>query len=101
VGAVKLGWGMLVKKPTPARLILLGVKQKFRAQRQYGYLPIALVYEVKTRGEKIGYTWGELGWTLESNSAVNAMIKATGCHVYKTYRVFEKRSPERNGQGSS
>lgn len=90
VGAVKLGWRMFVKKPTSARLILLGVKQKFRAQRQYGYLPMALVYEVKTRGERIGYTWGELGWTLESNTAVNAMIKAMGCRVYKTYRLFEK-----------
>jgi hypothetical protein len=90
VGAVKLGWRMFVKKPTSARLILLGVKQKFRAQRQYGYLPMALVYEVKTRGERIGYTWGELGWTLESNTAVNAMIRAMGCRVYKTYRLFEK-----------
>ena len=51
---------------------------------------MALVYEVKTRGERIGYTWVELGWTLESNTAVNAMIKAMGCHVYKTYRLFEK-----------
>ena len=51
---------------------------------------MALVYEVKTRGERIGYTWVELGWTLESNTAVNAMIKAMGCHVYKTYRLFVK-----------
>ena len=91
VGAAKLGWRMFVKRPKSARLILLSVKQKFRAQCQYGYLPMALVYEVKTRGERLGYTWGELGWTLESNTAVNAMIRAMGCRVYKTYRLFEKR----------
>jgi hypothetical protein len=73
-----------------ARLILLGVKEKFRVQRRYGYLPMALVYEIKTRGEKLGYQWGELGWTLETNTSVNVMIKAMGCEAYKTYRVFEK-----------
>jgi len=81
---------MFVKRPSTARLILLGVKQKFRAKREYGYLPMALVYEVKTRGEKLGYRWGELGWTLETNGADNAMIKAMGCSPYKVYRVFEK-----------
>jgi hypothetical protein len=90
LGALKVGYRMFVKKPKSARLILLGVKQKFRAQRQYGYLPMAMVYEVKMRGEKIGYEWGELGWTLESNTAVTAMIKAMGCTIYKTYRLFEK-----------
>jgi hypothetical protein len=49
--------------------------------RQDGRLP---------RRRKIGYEWGELGWTLESNTAVTAMIKAMGCTIYKTYRLFEK-----------
>lgn len=90
LGALKFGWRMFVKKPSTARLILLGMKEKFRARREYGYLPMALVYEVKTRGERLGYRWGELGWTLETNGAVNAMIKAMGCTPYKTYRIFEK-----------
>ena len=51
---------------------------------------MALVYEVQTRGQRLGYRWGELGWTLETNAAVNAMIKAMGCTPYKTYRIFEK-----------
>jgi hypothetical protein len=89
-GAVKLLWRLFVQKPKTARLILLGVKEKFRKQRKYGALPMALVYEVKTRGERIGYQWGELGWTLETNTAVNVMIKAVGGKAYKTYRVFEK-----------
>jgi hypothetical protein len=89
-GAFKLIWRLFVKKPETARLILLGVKQKFRKQRQYRALPMALVYEIKTRGERIGYKWGELGWTLENNAPVNVMIKAVGGKHYKTYRVFEK-----------
>jgi hypothetical protein len=35
-------------------------------------------------------TWGELGWTLEDNSAVNAGIRMMGAKKYKTYRVYEK-----------
>jgi len=89
-GAFKLIWRLFVKNPKTARLILLGVKEKFRKQRKYGVLPMALVYEVKTRGERIGYEWGELGWTLETNTPVNVMIKAVGGKAYKTYRVFEK-----------
>ena len=89
-GAFKLLWRLFVKNPKTARLILLGVKEKFRKQRKYGVLPMALVYEVKTRGERIGYQWGELGWTLETNAPVNVMIKAVGGKAYKTYRVFEK-----------
>ncbi|MGD8862940.1 MAG: hypothetical protein PVI30_23200 [Myxococcales bacterium] len=88
-GAFKLVWRLFVKNPKTARLILLGVKEKFRVQRQYGYLPMALVYEVKNRGEKLGYEWGELGWTLESNAPVNVMIKAMGGKHYKTYRIYE------------
>ena len=44
----------------------------------------------QTRGEQLGYRWGELGWTLETNAAVNAMIKAMACTPYKVYRIFEK-----------
>jgi hypothetical protein len=89
-GALKLIWRMFVKKPKTARLILLGVKEKFRVQRRYGYLPMALVYEITSRGHKLGYEWGELGWTLETNARVNIMIQAMGCTAYKTYRLFEK-----------
>lgn len=89
-GAAKLLWRLFVTKPKTARLILLGVKEKFRVQRKYGVLPLALVYEVKTRGERLGYQWGELGWTLETNAPVNVMIKAMGGKAYKTYRVYEK-----------
>ncbi|MDH5674264.1 MAG: hypothetical protein OEZ06_19075 [Myxococcales bacterium] len=89
-GFAKFLWRMFVKKPKTARLILLGVKEKFRSQRKYGYLPMALVHEVKTRGQKLGYQWGELGWTLETNTPVNVMIRAMGGKKYKVYRVYEK-----------
>ena len=35
-------------------------------------------------------TWGELGWTLEDNAAVNAGIRLMGAKKYKTYRVYTK-----------
>ena len=35
-------------------------------------------------------TWGELGWTLEDNAAVNTGIRMMGAKKYKTYRVYTK-----------
>jgi hypothetical protein len=46
--------------------------------------------EMNEAGRKHGIKEGELGWTLEDNSAVNAGIKMMGGKAYKRYRVFEK-----------
>ncbi len=42
-------------------------------------------------GRRAGMTWGELGWTLEDNAAVNAGIRMMGAKKVKTYRVYEKQ----------
>lgn len=90
-----LGWLKLVKrlfvnKPKTARLAMLGIKEKYRKQKKYGYLATAMVAEIALRGEQAGYQWGELSWTLEDNGPVNALIRAAGAKHYKTYRVYEK-----------
>lgn len=90
-----LGWLRLVRrlfinKPRTARLAMLGIKEKYRKQKKYGYLATAMVAEIALRGEQAGYQWGELSWTLEDNGPVNALIRAAGGKHYKTYRVYEK-----------
>jgi hypothetical protein len=92
---VPFGWLRLVRrlfirKPTTARLAMLGIKEKYRKQKKYGYLATAMVAEIALRGEQAGYQWGELSWTLENNGPVNALIRAAGGKHYKTYRVYEK-----------
>ncbi|MBI2388360.1 MAG: hypothetical protein HYV09_01975 [Deltaproteobacteria bacterium] len=89
-GLPKLLWRLKVKGPTSARLVLLGIKKKFRIQKKYGGLSTALYVEMNDRGKKLGMKWGELSWTLEDNAPVNLGIKMMGGKVYKKYRVYQR-----------
>jgi len=89
-GLPKLVWRLKVKRPKSARLILLGIKKEFRNKKRYGGLSAALYVEMAQRGSRVGYEWGELGWTLEDNRPVNLGIKMMGGEVYKRYRIYEK-----------
>ena len=86
----KLLWRLKFARPKAARLILLGVKEKYRASRKYGALVAVLYEEVARRGSKRGYVGGELGWTLEDNDQINVGIARMGARKYKTYRVYER-----------
>jgi len=88
---VKLLWRLKFRRPHHARLLLLGVKEEFRASHRYGTLAAVLYVEVARRGAKAGYVGGELSWTLEDNALINRGIERMGATKYKTYRVYEKR----------
>ena len=87
---LKLLWRLKFARPRHARLILLGVKEEFRASHKYGTLAAVLYVEVAERGARRGYVGGELGWTLEDNVMINRGIERMGARRYKTYRVYEK-----------
>ena len=87
---VKLLWRLKFARPKHARLILLGVKEEYRASHKYGTLAAVLYVEVAERGARRGYVGGELGWTLEDNVMINRGIERMGAKRYKTYRVYEK-----------
>jgi hypothetical protein len=87
---VKLLYRNKFKRPHHARLLLLGVKEEYRASHRYGTLAAALYVEVAERGMKRGYVGGELSWTLEDNVLINRGIERMGAEQYKTYRVYEK-----------
>lgn len=91
LGLPKLLYRLKVEGAKSGRLLLLGIKKKFRTQRKYAALSLFLYAEMNDGGRRVGMTWGELGWTLEDNVAVNAGIKMMGAKRYKTYRVYEKR----------
>jgi GNAT superfamily N-acetyltransferase len=90
LGLAKLVYRLKVKRPKSARLILLGIKREFRNKKRYGGLSAALYVEMANRGARVGYEWGELGWTLEDNRPVNLGIKMMGAVPYKRCRVYEK-----------
>lgn len=90
LGLPKLLYRMKVKRPKSARLTLLGVRHEYRHKKRYGGLSMGLCVEIAKRGAALGYTWGELGWTLEDNRLVNLGIRAMGGEVVKRYRIYEK-----------
>ena len=86
---VKLLYRLKFRRPHHARLLLLGVKEEFRASHRYGTLAAVLYVEVARRGARAGYVGGELSWTLEDNVMINRGIERMGAKRYKTYRVYE------------
>jgi hypothetical protein len=89
-GVFKLLWRLKVKKPKSARLLVLGVRQKFRGQRKYAGLSSYLYTRLNEAGARCGLEWGELSWTLEDNAPVNAGIRLMGGQIYKRYRIYER-----------
>lgn len=89
-GWAKFLWRLKVSGTKSGRLILLGVRKKYRDQKKWMPLSVALYVMMNNRGRELGMTHGELGWTLEDNAPVNVAIKAMGAKPYKTYRVYEK-----------
>lgn len=90
LGLPKLIWRLKVKRPSSARLMLLGIRRELRGVKRYGGLSMAMYVELHKRGTAKGYHTGELSWTLEDNHPVNLGIRAMGGKVYKKYRVYEK-----------
>lgn len=90
LGFAKLLYRLKVEGAKSGRLLILGIKRKYRLQRKYAGLSLFLYAEMNDGGRRAGMTWGELGWTLEDNAAVNAGIRMMGAKKYKTYRVYEK-----------
>lgn len=89
-GWAKLLYRLKVAGPKTARLIILGIRKKFRSQRKYAALSLYLFSELNDSARKLGIEWGELGWTLEDNAAVNTAIRVMGGRKYKTYRIYER-----------
>jgi hypothetical protein len=90
LGLPKLVWRLKVVGPHTARLIILGIRKKFRNQRKYAALSAYLYAKMNAAGKRLGLEGGELSWTLEDNAPVNTAIKVMGGKVYKKYRIFEK-----------
>jgi len=91
IGLPKLLWRLKVEGPRSARLIILGIRKKWRHVRKYAALSAFMYAEMNEGGRRLGIKEGELGWTLEDNGRVNAGIMMMGAKRYKTYRVYEKR----------
>ena len=68
------------------RLITLGIKEGFRKRG----IDAVLYLETITTAKKLGYTGGEISWTLEDNHLVNRAIEMMGGKKTKTYRIYRR-----------
>ncbi len=86
-GLLRLLWDMKVRKTVKGgRLILLGIKARFRGQG----IDSLLFLETHRAAQRLGWTEGQIGWTLEDNVRVNSAIRSMGGYPIATYRVYQK-----------
>jgi len=68
------------------RLITLGIKEGFRRRG----LDAILYLDTLRTARALGYTGGEISWTLEDNHLINRAIESMGGRRYKTYRIYAR-----------
>jgi GNAT superfamily N-acetyltransferase len=79
-------WALKMRKIRRARILLLGVVPEYRGKA----VDAMLYHWIWTRAEKLGFRWGEAGWILEDNPAMNAGLEKMTFRVYKTYRLYDR-----------
>ena len=84
-----LGWAKALlarRKIDRVRVGFLGVKPEYQ---HYG-VAAGLYREHFEMAAKTPQTWGEMGWILETNTAMNRGMEAMGGRVVRTYRMYER-----------
>ncbi len=84
IGLAKLV--LAARKIKRLRVITLGIKPGFRRR---GLDAILYLETIKT-ARRLGYSGGEMSWTLEDNQMINGAMQALGGRHYKTYRIYSR-----------
>ncbi|WP_375745092.1 N-acetyltransferase [Corallococcus interemptor] len=84
IGLVKLV--LASRKLKRLRLLTLGIKEGYRRRG----LDAILYLDTLRTAKELGYTGGEISWTLEDNHLVNRAIESMGGKRSKTYRVYQR-----------
>ena len=83
---LRLLWALKMKRIRRARILLLGVVPAFQGKG----VDAMLYHWIWTRSGERGIYWGEAGWILEDNPAMNAGLEKMTFKVYKTYRLYDR-----------
>jgi GNAT superfamily N-acetyltransferase len=84
---LRLLWMLKTRRIRRARILLLGVVPAFQGKG----VDAMLYHWIWTKSGERGIYWGEAGWILEDNPAMNAGLEKMTFQVYKTYRLYDKR----------
>ena len=79
-------WSLKMKRIRRARILLLGVLPEYRGKG----IDAMLYHWIWTRSGDRKIYWGEAGWILEDNPAMNAGLEKMTFRVYKTYRLYDR-----------
>jgi len=85
IGLAKLAWA--TKEIDRLRVLMLGIKPGYRRRG----IDALLYTETMRAARELGYSGGELGWTLEENDLINRAIQSMGARRYKTYRIYGRK----------
>ena len=83
---LKLLWALKMKRIRRARILLLGVIPEYQGKG----IDAVLYHWIWTKSAERGIYWGEAGWILEDNPAMNAGLEKMTFRVYKTYRLYDR-----------
>ncbi len=83
---LRILWALKRKQIRRCRIVLLGILPEYRGKG----IDAMLYHWIWTTAPKHGILWGEAGWILEDNTAMNAGLEKMGFTVYKTYRLYDK-----------
>ena len=75
-----------LKRLRRLRILLLGILPEWRGKG----VDAMLYHWIWTKAPGHGFTWGEAGWILEDNPAMNAGLEKMEFSVYKTYRLYDR-----------
>jgi GNAT superfamily N-acetyltransferase len=79
-------WSLKMKRIRRCRILLLGILPEYRGKG----IDAMLYHWIWTISAKHGINWGEAGWILEDNPAMNAGLEKMNFTVYKTYRLYDR-----------
>lgn len=89
-GWARLAWRMYRRRYRSARVLLLGVRRRFRDSTLGGLVAGILMDELLERIVHHGYETMDLGWVLEDNTRMRRLIESLGVQPSRTFRVYEE-----------
>jgi GNAT superfamily N-acetyltransferase len=82
----KTFWLLKTHRLRRCRIILLGILPEWRGRG----VDAMLYHWIWTKAGEQKIYWGEAGWILEDNPAMNAGLEKMNFRVYKTYRLYDR-----------
>lgn len=86
-GILRILWSLKTKRIRRARILLLGVLPEYQGRG----IDAILYHWIWTKAAERKIYWGEAGWILEDNTAMNNALEKMTFTPYKKYRVYDRR----------